>query len=193
MADNKYAYKIAIVGGGGVGKSSLTIQYIQGVFIEEYDPTIEDSYRKYIDIDGNIILLEILDTAGQEEYKSLRDQYMRIADGFILVYSIIDAESLHEIEEYYNQIIRVKDTNDVPMVLVGNKCDLENYRQITKKYVLEYSNKLNIQHYEVSAKKNININKIFDNLLRKIISLNDNRETTNHNMKCKKNKKCIII
>ena len=70
-------YKLVIVGGGGVGKSALTIQLIQNHFIDEYDPTIEDSYRKQVTIDDETCLLDILDTAGQEEYSAMRDQYMR--------------------------------------------------------------------------------------------------------------------
>ena len=67
-------YKLVIVGGGGVGKSALTIQLIQNHFIDEYDPTIEDSYRKQVTIDEETCLLDILDTAGQEEYSAMRDQ-----------------------------------------------------------------------------------------------------------------------
>ena len=65
-------YKLVIVGGGGVGKSALTIQLIQNHFIDEYDPTIEDSYRKQVTIDEETCLLDILDTAGQEEYSAMR-------------------------------------------------------------------------------------------------------------------------
>ncbi|KAF9578745.1 Ras GTPase, partial [Lunasporangiospora selenospora] len=61
-------YKLVVVGGGGVGKSALTIQFIQSHFVDEYDPTIEDSYRKQCQIDDEICLLDVLDTAGQEEY-----------------------------------------------------------------------------------------------------------------------------
>lgn len=70
-------YKLVVVGAGGVGKSALTIQLIQNHFVDEYDPTIEDSYRKQVVIDGETCLLDILDTAGQEEYSAMRDQYMR--------------------------------------------------------------------------------------------------------------------
>ncbi|PVU87385.1 hypothetical protein BB560_006499, partial [Smittium megazygosporum] len=63
-----YEYKLVVVGGGGVGKSALTIQFIQSHFVDEYDPTIEDSYRKQCVIDGETALLDVLDTAGQEEY-----------------------------------------------------------------------------------------------------------------------------
>lgn len=67
-------YKLIVVGGGGVGKSALTIQLIQNHFVDEYDPTIEDSYRKQVTIDEETCLLDILDTAGQEEYSAMRDQ-----------------------------------------------------------------------------------------------------------------------
>ena len=70
-------YKLVVVGGGGVGKSALTIRLIQNHFVDEYDPTIEDSYRKQVTIDEETCLLDILDTAGQEEYSAMRDQVWR--------------------------------------------------------------------------------------------------------------------
>merc|ERR1712072_781581 len=124
-------YKLVVVGGGGVGKSALTIQLIQNHFIDEYDPTIEDSYRKQVSIDDETCLLDILDTAGQEEYSAMRDQYMRTGEGFLCVYAITSRSSFEEIDVFREQILRVKDEDDVPMVLVGNKCDLQEERQVT--------------------------------------------------------------
>merc|ERR1711911_343898 len=86
-------YKLVVVGAGGVGKSALTIQLIQNHFVDEYDPTIEDSYRKQVVIDGETCLLDILDTAGQEEYSAMRDQYMRTGEGFLLVFAVNNAKS----------------------------------------------------------------------------------------------------
>merc|ERR1711911_351508 len=117
-------YKLVVVGAGGVGKSALTIQLIQNHFVDEYDPTIEDSYRKQVVIDGETCLLDILDTAGQEEYSAMRDQYMRTGEGFLLVFAVNNAKSFEDISAYREQIKRVKDAEEVPMVLVGNKCDL---------------------------------------------------------------------
>lgn len=117
-------YKLVVVGAGGVGKSALTIQLIQNHFVDEYDPTIEDSYRKQVVIDGETCLLDILDTAGQEEYSAMRDQYMRTGEGFLLVFAVNSAKSFEDISSYREQIKRVKDAEEVPMVLVGNKCDL---------------------------------------------------------------------
>ena len=101
---------------GGVGKSALTIQLIQNHFVDEYDPTIEDSYRKQVVIDGETCLLDILDTAGQEEYSAMRDQYMRTGEGFLCVFAIDNMKSFEDIESYRGQIRRVKDADDIPMI-----------------------------------------------------------------------------
>jgi hypothetical protein len=77
MSGYGHEYRIVVVGAGGVGKSALTVRFIQGNFVEKYDPTIEDSYRKQVAVDGVACLLDIMDTAGQEEYSALRDQYMK--------------------------------------------------------------------------------------------------------------------
>ncbi len=101
---------------GGVGKSALTIQLIQNHFVDEYDPTIEDSYRKQVVIDGETCLLDILDTAGQEEYSAMRDQYMRTGEGFLCVFAIDNMKSFEDIDSYRGQIRRVKDAEDIPMI-----------------------------------------------------------------------------
>ena len=69
----------------GVGKSALSIRFVQGNFVHQYDPTIEANYRKQVTLDNDSVLLDILDTAGQEEYSVLREQYMRMGDAFLLV------------------------------------------------------------------------------------------------------------
>lgn len=161
-------FKLAVVGGGGVGKSALTVQYIQNIYIEEYDPTIEDSYRKHAKVDDKACFLEILDTAGQEEYKALRDSYMRTADGFLMVYSVIDRKTFEEINEFYEQILRVKDCDKVPMVLVGNKCDLESERVIRLDEAKLYAKQLGIPLMETSAKQRLNVDDAFTALVREV-------------------------
>ena len=99
-----------------MGKSALTIQLIQNHFVDEYDPTIEDSYRKQVVIDGETCLLDILDTAGQEEYSAMRDQYMRTGEGFLLVFAVNNAKSFDDISSYREQIKRVKDAEEVKLL-----------------------------------------------------------------------------
>lgn len=125
-------YKIVVLGSGGVGKSALTVQFVQGIFVEKYDPTIEDSYRKQVEVDGQQCMLEILDTAGTEQFTAMRDLYMKNGQGFVLVYSITAQSTFNDLQDLREQILRVKDTDDVPMVLVGNKCDLEEERVVGK-------------------------------------------------------------
>ena len=112
---------------GGVGKSALTIQLIQNHFVDEYDPTIEDSYRKQVVIDGETCLLDILDTAGQEEYSAMRDQYMRTGEGFLCVFAIDNMKSFEDIESYRGQIRRVKDADDIPMICKSSPCPCSYY------------------------------------------------------------------
>nr|XP_044991124.1 GTPase HRas-like [Jaculus jaculus] len=125
-------YKPVVVGAGGVGKSALMIQLIQNHFVDEYDPTIKDSYRKQVVIDGETCLLDILNTAGQEAYSAMRDQNMQTGEGFLCVFAINNTKSFEDIHHYREQIKRVKDSEDVPMVLVGNKCDLPSRTVDTK-------------------------------------------------------------
>merc|ERR1711966_582069 len=101
-------FKIVVVGAGGVGKSGLTLQFCAGKCPKRYDPTIEDSYRKTTEVDGRACTLDILDTAGQEEYASLRSEYMQEGKGFVLVYSITAEESFNQMDEFKKQIEQTK-------------------------------------------------------------------------------------
>ncbi|CAN8103011.1 unnamed protein product [Discula destructiva] len=161
-------YKLVVVGGGGVGKSCLTIQLIQSHFVDEYDPTIEDSYRKQCVIDDEVALLDVLDTAGQEEYSAMREQYMRTGEGFLLVYSITSRQSFDEITTFQQQILRVKDKDYFPMVVVGNKCDLEGEREVTRQEGEALARGFNCKFIETSAKSRINVDKAFYDIVREI-------------------------
>lgn len=121
MEEHVELFKIVIVGDGGVGKSAITIQLTQAHFITEYDPTIENSYRKPLHVDGQMCVLDILDTAGQEEYSAMRDQYFRTGHGFVIVFSVTDPVSFKSISNYSNHIKRVKDSPSYPMVVCANK------------------------------------------------------------------------
>ncbi|KAG0328706.1 Ras- protein Rap-1b [Dissophora globulifera] len=125
-------YKLVVLGSGGVGKSALTVQFVQSVFVDRYDPTIEDSYRKQVEVDGQQCMLEILDTAGTEQFTAMRDLYMKNGQGFILVFSIIASQTFDELQELHRQILRVKDKadwHDVPclFILLPHLCCLSTY------------------------------------------------------------------
>ncbi|KAF0982388.1 hypothetical protein FDP41_011318 [Naegleria fowleri] len=160
--------KICVMGSGGTGKSCITIQFIQGSFVERYDPTIEDSYRKHLEVDQRVRVLDILDTAGQQEYSAMRDSYMRTGDGFVFVFDLTDPSSLVDALEMHEQLQRSKDRDDVPVVLVGNKCDLISERAISREECLAAAKKLGnyCKYVEASAKENVNITTIFETVVK---------------------------
>lgn len=146
----------------------MTIQFIQSHFVDEYDPTIEDSYRKQCVIDDEVALLDVLDTAGQEEYSAMREQYMRTGEGFLCVYSITSRNSFEEISMFHQQILRVKDKDSFPVIVVGNKCDLESERQVSVQEGRDLAKQFQCKFLETSAKLKINVDESFYSLVREI-------------------------
>ncbi|KAK2154149.1 hypothetical protein LSH36_275g03001 [Paralvinella palmiformis] len=159
------------------------------IFVEEYDPTIEDSYRKQVVIDGETCLLDILDTAGQEEYSAMRDQYMRTGEGFLCVFAVNNSRSFEDINQYREQIKRVKDADEVPMVLVGNKVDLPTRTVETRQGKL-LSDSYGIPYVESSAKTRQGVDDAFYTLVREIRKYKDKK---GKNQNKKKKKKCVLV
>jgi len=182
-------YKLVIVGGGGVGKSSLTMQLVSNQFVDEYDPTIEDSYRKQVTIDNSAAVLDILDTAGQEELSAMKDQYMRNGKGFLIVYAIPSRNSWDEAKALRQRILQVKDEEEFPMVVVGNKKDLASARQVQEAEAATFCKQNRIPFFEASAKTRENVEESFYQLVREI------RKTAPNPKDEKKKKKlpCLVM
>ncbi|CAK8698244.1 ras-related protein Rap-2a-like [Clavelina lepadiformis] len=159
-------FKVVVLGSGGVGKSALTVQFVTGTFAEKYDPTIEDFYRKEIEVDQSPSILEILDTAGTEQFASMRDLYIKNGQGFILVYSLVNAQSFHDIKPMREQICRLKGTDKVPIVLVGNKVDLESEREVRTVDGAALANEWGCPFLETSAKSKRNVDELFAEIVR---------------------------
>jgi len=160
--------KLVLVGVGGVGKSAITITYVSNIWVPEYDPTIEDSHRKQVSIDDDVSMLDILDTAGQEEYSSMQDQWFRTGQGFLCVYSVISKKTFSELPALKDKILRIKDASKVPMVLVGNKCDLVDEREVSKDDGEDLAKKFGCPFFESSAKNHINVDEAFRELVREV-------------------------
>jgi len=165
---NQNKYKIVVVGGGGVGKSAITIQFIQSYFVTDYDPTIEDSYTKQCVIDDDVARLDILDTAGQEEFSAMREQYMRSGEGFLLVFSLTERQSFEEVYKFHKQVLRVKDRDEFPMLIVGNKADMDRQRQVSTADCEDMAKQLKTPFIECSAKNRMNVDQAFHELVRLI-------------------------
>ncbi|XP_046375892.1 ras-related protein Ral-a-like isoform X1 [Haliotis cracherodii] len=159
-------HKVIMVGSGGVGKSALTLQFMYDEFVEDYEPTKADSYRKKVVLDGEEVQIDILDTAGQEDYAAIRDNYFRSGEGFLCVFSITEQESFQATAEFREQILRVKNDENIPFLLVGNKCDLEEKRQVSNDEATKRAQEWKVVYVETSAKTRTNVDKTFYDLLR---------------------------
>jgi len=168
-------HKVIMVGSGGVGKSALTLQFMYDEFVEDYEPTKADSYRKKVVLDGQDSQIDILDTAGQEDYAAIRDNYFRSGEGFLCVFSITDRTSFDDTQEFRDQILRVKGVDSttaksIPFLLVGNKSDLEETRQVQVEEAQAFADKMEVKYVETSAKTRNNVDKAFFDLLKLIRS-----------------------
>ncbi|KAF2180665.1 protein ras-1, partial [Zopfia rhizophila CBS 207.26] len=161
-------YKLVVMGGGGVDKSSPVIQLIQSHFVDEYDPAIEDSYRKQCVVDDEVALLDVLDTAGQEEYSAMRDQYIKTGEGFMLVYSITSRQSFEEIFTFQQQILKIKDKDYFPMVVVGNHCTRESERRVTSQEGQSLVRQFGCRFVEADCKTRENVEYAFFELIREM-------------------------
>jgi len=161
--------KVCLLGPGAVGKSALTLRFTNDHFHEDYDPTIEDAYRKRVKIDGRMAMLDILDTAGQEDFSALRAVWYRKKDGFILVYAINSPESLNEMERFHQEITSHYEGERIPpIILVANKSDLED--DASKELFSEAEKKAKewktVGHMKTSAKTSYNVKAAFANIVR---------------------------
>lgn len=158
--------KLVMLGSGGVGKSAITMQYVNSTFVNDYDPTIENSYRKQVTVDDEAAMLDVLDTAGQEEYAAMRDSQIRSGMGFLCVYSITSRESFSNVREFRDRILQVKDEDSYPFVLVGNKCDLVKDREVSREDGEKLAKEFDVPFVEASAKARINIDEAYAQCIR---------------------------
>jgi len=165
---NPNSVKITVLGKGVVGKSSLTYRFINYEAPQEHDPTIEDRYKSNINIDGQDYEVEILDTAGEEDYQNMIDMWISFGDGFLLVFAINDRESFDLLKVKYQRVLKGKHGNKCPMLLVGNKQDLEKERKVSYNEAKGQADSWGIEYIETSAKTNFNCKEAFERVARRI-------------------------
>ncbi|TPX18163.1 uncharacterized protein E0L32_002672 [Thyridium curvatum] len=181
---------ITICGDGGCGKSSITLRLVRSQWTSEYDPTIEDSYSITRRIDGATYHLALTDTAGQEEYRGMWASSNLGADAFLLVYDITSADSLEALQ-YFNDLIDMEaetrldnaararragvhdssgGARTVPPVkiIAGNKCDLQESRQVTAAQGLDWARRHGCGFMETSARLEVNIEETFALIVRRV-------------------------
>jgi len=190
------SWRVAVLGDGGVGKTALAVQFTLNCFVETYDPTIEDAYRKQLVVDNRMCFVEVIDTAGQEEYATLRNQWVREGQGFILVYSIASRSTFDRLEIFRQSMRRVK-RGDPIFTLVGNKCDKTYEREVSKEEGLALARQFGCEFIETSAKTAQNVERLFMNLIRALRQTRTAEHppvTTKQEKEGKKKpKQCIVL
>jgi len=160
---SKNELRLVVLGSAGVGKTAVTLRFVSGVFVERYDPTIEDSYRKTASIDGKEVMLEILDTAGTDQFTALRDLYMKLGNAFLFVYSVTSKNSMAELDTIYESLMRNRE-DEPPILLLANKTDMPSERHMVSKEDGQALSKKfnNCSFMEISALSSHNIESAFN-------------------------------
>ena len=174
--------QIILVGESGVGKTSLIRRYTNNIFNSNHLETIGiEFYNKEEKINNKIIQIKFWDTAGQEIFHSLTKNFYRKADGIIIVYDITNKESFERIQDWIKSIYDNTDTyKEIQMIIVGNKIDLEEMREVTKEDGLKIGKYYEIDFYEASAKNDEGVNNFMIKIIRDILDNKvNNRNTTN--------------
>ena len=168
-----YSIKFIIIGDTGVGKTQIIYRYTNGEFRNEnMASTIGvDFSSKNIQISDKIFHLELWDTGGMESFKSIRQNYYKNAACAIIVYDITNKDTLKSVDKWIEECNFSSNNDNLIMILVGNKTDLIDKRQITEKTGKDYAKNNNMDFYESSALNGYNINEIFTNATRKIYNL----------------------
>lgn len=179
------ARKIAMVGSRSVGKLSMTVRFVEDHFVESYYPTIENQFSKIISYKNQEYAIEILDTAGQDEFSIMTEKHLIGIHGYVLVYLVTSRQSFELVEVIRDKILNSLGADSVPVVLVGNKCDLAMQRQVATAEGEALARKFNCPFLETSVRDNVNIQKSFVSLVDAIEKI--------QNPEVPKEDKCTIM
>lgn len=160
--DYDYLFKLLLIGDSGVGKSCILLRFADDTFSESYISTIGVDFKiRTLTINEKKVKLQIWDTAGQERFRTLTTAYYRSAHGIVLVYDVNDRETFFHIENWLQEVGRYA-SSDVNRILVGNKCDILDKREVEYETARVYAEKLEVSFIEASAKDRTNIDKVFN-------------------------------
>lgn len=188
--DDLIRIKLAVIGKSLVGKSALTSRFINDKFPIIHDTTIEDTYTVNTNINGFDCHVEILDTAGKDDYQYMLDNWIYFADGFILVFSLDDKSSFSTIKE---RILKIKSSKSkAPIIVLGNKCDLVETREIDYDEGYNFCKGSGVDYIECAAINRQNVNEAFMKILNRIVLNKTNTEQKIEKSSTKKIRFCCF-
>jgi small GTP-binding protein len=168
---DEYVIKILTLGDSGVGKTSIIQKFVNDKFNQNMLSTIGvDFQSKEIIINNTKIKLKIWDTTGQERFKTLTSQYYNGADGALLIFDVTSKLSFERINFWINELKEKKKLNELGLLLIGNKIDLNEKRNVKKEEAEEFAKEYNINYYETSALQNINIKNIINDIAQQCLN-----------------------
>ncbi|KAK8768015.1 hypothetical protein V5799_005205 [Amblyomma americanum] len=160
-----YMFKILIIGNSSVGKTSFLFRYADDSFTSAFVSTVGIDFKvKTVFRHDKRVKLQIWDTAGQERYRTITTAYYRGAMGFILMYDVTNEESFNSVQDWVTQI-KTYSWDNAQVILVGNKCDMEDERVVSAERGRQLADQLGLEFFETSAKENVNVKAVFERLV----------------------------
>lgn len=169
MPEQSNDYSVVVFGAGGVGKSSLVLRFVRGVYRDSYVPTIEDTYRQVISCNKQVCTLQITDTTGSHQFPAMQRLSITKGHAFILVYSVVSRQSFDELRPIYAEIVSLRsaELDSIPIMLVGNKSDeTASQREVTTSEGTALAKQWKCAFMETSAKTDHNVKEVFQELLQ---------------------------
>ena len=183
-------YKILLLGDSTVGKTCFLLRYTDDTFLDVHMATIGLDYRLKTMIlnDQKIVKVQLWDTAGQDKFRAITRNYYKGAKGIILIYDVTNIKSYENIKKWINEI-KEEISENVTIVLIGNKIDNENQRKISREQGEKLANDYNVTFFETSAKTGQGINESVFYLVQKIVENDPELKKRGKNLKIKNKKK----
>ena len=181
MAEEEYdfIFKVLLLGNSDVGKSSLILRYVDQVWSDTFVPTIGVDFKvKTLELENKQIKMQIWDTAGQERFRNVISSYFRGSHGIFLIYDITNRDSFKNLENWLIEIEKNASQN-VLKILIGNKSDLVDDREIKKEEGQAFANRNGMKFIETSAKMNTNVNEAFETLAKLMMEFSNEKKTLN--------------
>lgn len=165
-----YMMKLLLIGDSSVGKSCLLLRFTDDAFTPSFITTIGIDFRiRIVQINNSRIKAQIWDTAGQERFRTITTAYYRGAQGILLVYDITKRTSFNNVANWMQQL-KSHSSDNVTIILVGNKCDLSDKREVSFEEGMEKAKTFGCAFFETSAKNSINVETAFTDLMKTVYS-----------------------